>query len=276
MARKKKNDEDQRHQMLIDSQEIGEQLGLTMQMSKHELANKILKAADSLQSEICEKADSIKVDGFKQFKDMLADTVLVTKGFFFELVDIRRKAMYGELDFDKLTEQTGKIDEGTQWAAKHDEMRKQLLASLRANNGEFDKVLTTAAEADITVETDDAFMQWPDDVKELIDDCAKTRQLINTQLWPKMSKYANAFAVWCDAEPWEFHDLIRWYHYRAGGYPTAGSKPYLWAILDKFQYAIRQCREYGLDFADGYLERFGIEVNIKTDKPDDNAYIWDL
>lgn len=277
MARKKQNPDDERHAMLQDSEAIGNQLMLTSAMSIAERSRLIFSAADKLMTEICLAADSIKIDGFKQFEEGFADSVLVTKPFFFDVVDIRRKAIYGELDTDKLQEQANKTDEGTEWTAKHNEMRKLLLAQLVKTDGEFTTILTTSAEADTNVHSDEAdFIEWPEDIKKLIDECAKTRQHINKVLWPSMDKYANAFAIWCEADKWEFHDLLKWWHYRQGGYPKEGSKPKAWELIDKFQYMLRQSRKYGFDFIDGYLDRFGLDIDVIKEKPDDNAYIWDL
>lgn len=277
MARKKKNDELNRQQILANADSIANQLGLTLDMSVKECAAKILTSADKVMDDICIKSDSIKIDAYKEFEELMADTVLTTKPFFFELVDIRRKAMYGELDTDKLQSKNAELDEGTEWTAKHNEMRKQLIGAFVNNNGEFSKVLTSAVEADSTVEiTEDSFIDWPEDVIVLVDDCAKIRQFINTVLWPKIQMHADAFSVYCEAEAWEFSFILQMWHYRNGGYPSKGSKPKMWEIIDKFQYALRQCRKYGLDFADGYLDRFGLEVNITKEQPSDSAYIWDL
>lgn len=277
MARGKKNNEEAMQARLQNSVEIAEQLGLhNASYDVKTKAHIILEAADKVQSSICALADSIKIDGFNEAKDILGEQIMLTKPFFLELVEIRRKALFDDsvewsASKDK---EVVKIEDGTKWAATMDATRKKVYEEAARNNGNITRMLSNDAEIDVN-ETDLPMIDLPDEFVELLDSCAKTRQKINTELWPQMAKYHDCFTVECEAEDWEFHDIMRWWHYRKGGYPTEGSKPYLWAILDKFQYAFRQCNKYGLDFCEGYLERFGLDVQI-SGPVQDNAYEWDL
>ena len=277
MARGKKNNEEAMQARLQNSVEIAEQLGL--HSASYDIKTKariILEAADKIQEQICAAADSIKIEGFEQAKEILGDTVMLTKPFFLELVDIRRKAIFDQSPEwnENKDKQLPKIEEGTKWTATMDATRKKVYEDIAEHNGRITKLLSNDAEIDVN-EANLPMIDAPEEFLELLDDCAATRQRINTELWPQMAKYHDCFTVECEAEDWEFHDIMRWWHYRKGGYPTEGSKPYLWAILDKFQYAFRQCNKYGLDFCDSYLERFGLDVQI-SGPVQDNAYEWDL
>lgn len=274
MARKKKNEERQRQQMIEDANHIADQLGLDKSADIKVCAKQIIEAADQVMKEICEKSDSIKIDGWQQVKEHMAETVLIDKGLFFELVEVRCCVLNGNsISFDK---QLPKIDDGFDWTIKHAEMQRRLYKELERTQGDLTKVLTNAIEPEVEAEIDESqYIEWPNEVKQIIDDCAKTRNYINGVLWPRLAKFANAFAIYCQAETWEFYDILKWYHYRQGDYPSKGNAPKLWDIINKFQYAMRQMDKYGFDFGREYCKRAGLNFDFEHECMD-SFFEWDL
>ena len=277
MARKK-NLEAERNRMLQNSSEIAELIKLDPNADIKTKANLILSEADKTMTEICEKADSIKIDGWSEVAELLADTTLIDKWWFLELVDVRKDIMLGKSREEIAEKKLTGIEDLSDRLAKQAIMKKQFYQDMQNQTNEFSKLAFADIEIDNPTDAqldDNDYMQLPDDVKSIIDNCAKTRNYINTILWPRLDKFADCFAIECQAEPWEFHDLLKWYHYRQGGYPLPGSAPKLWSIINKFQYAMRQMDRFGIDFGRQYCERAGLQFEFVHECRDE-FHNWDL
>lgn len=278
MARKKNNPEAQRAQMLANSSEIAELINLDHKMSIKEKANFILEEADKTMTEICNKADSIKIDGWNQVAEILAEITLMDKRWFLELVEIRKDIMLGKSQEEIADKYKTGVNDQIDWLSRQAIMKKQFYEDMSNKDSAFSKLAISEIDVDNPTETEldeSSYLELPEEVKTIIEDCAKTRNYINTVLWPRLDKFADCFAIECQAEPWEFHDLLKWYHYRQGGYPLPGSAPKLWSIINKFQYAMRQMDRFGIDFGSQYCERAGLQFEF-VHECEDSFHNWDL
>lgn len=278
MARKKNNPEAQRAQMLANSSEIAELINLDHKMSIKEKANFILEEADKTMTKICNKADSIKIDGWNQVAEILAETTLMDKRWFLELVEIRKDIMLGKSQEEIADKYKTGVSDQIDWLSRQAIMKKQFYEDMSNKDSAFSKLAISEIDVDNPTETEldeSSYLELPEEVKTIIEDCAKTRNYINTVLWPRLYKFADCFAIECQAEPWEFHDLLKWYHYRQGGYPLPGSAPKLWSIINKFQYAMRQMDRFGIDFGRQYCERAGLQFEF-VHECEDSFHNWDL
>ena len=278
MARKKNNPEAQRAQMLANSSEIAELINLDHKMSIKEKANFILEEADKTMTEICNKADSIKIDGWNQVAEILAETTLMDKRWFLELVEIRKDIMLGKSQEEIADKYKTGVSDQIDWLSRQAIMKKQFYEDMSNKDSAFSKLAISEIDVDNPTETEldeSSYLELPEEVKTIIEDCAKTRNYINTVLWPKLRKFADCFAIECQAESWEFYDLLKWFHYRQGGYPLPGSAPKLWDIINKFQYALRQMDKYGIEFGRQYCERAGLKFEF-VHECKDSFHNWDL
>lgn len=278
MARKKNNPEAQRAQMLANSSEIAELINLDHKMSIKEKANFILEEADKTMTEICNKADSIKIDGWNQVAEILAETTLMDKRWFLELVEIRKDIMLGKSQEEIADKYKTGVSDQIDWLSRQAIMKKQFYEDMSNKDSAFSKLAISEIDVDNPTETEldeSSYLELPEEVKTIIEDCAKTRNYINTVLWPRLHKFADCFAIECQAESWEFYDLLKWFHYRQGGYPLPGSAPKLWDIINKFQYALRQMDKYGIEFGRQYCERAGLKFEF-VHECEDSFHNWDL
>lgn len=278
MARKKNNPEAQRAQMLANSSEIAELINLDHKMSIKEKANFILEEADKTMTEICNKADSIKIDGWNQVAEILAETTLMDKRWFLELVEIRKDIMLGKSQEEIADKYKTGVSDQIDWLSRQAIMKKQFYEDMSNKDSAFSKLAISEIDVDNPTETEldeSSYLELPEEVKTIIEDCAKTRNCINTVLWPRLHKFADCFAIECQAESWEFYDLLKWFHYRQGGYPLPGSAPKLWDIINKFQYALRQMDKYGIEFGRQYCERAGLQFEF-VHECEDSFHNWDL
>lgn len=113
-----------------------------------------------------------------------------------------------------------------------------------------------------------------EDFEKILINSTVIRQNLNKVLWPTFKKIAAAAELISGykLDYKKFKDLVDWEHYKNGGYPSEKSKPKLWAIFDKFDYAYRLMREYNFTQINDLCAQFGLEVLVKEPSPTRNVF----
>jgi hypothetical protein len=266
MARKQSKIE----KITANAAHIANQLSLTANMAIIEKSNIILESANKIQGTICKMADSIKIDAYEQVKNELGELIPFTKPLFFELVNMRKVALFGDKPID-VDETMHKIESGNEWINKHDTLRKYMHE--HATDGKAIKLLTNESQID-TSELSTDFIEVPETITTVIEQCAIARHELDTEVWPQLHMHRDCFCIECDASPWEFDDLLKYHYYRSGGYPSPNSPPKLWHIIGTFKYAYDLCNKFELDFINEYCKRFGLEIKSTASLP--NVNDWDI
>ncbi|MCK9574700.1 MAG: hypothetical protein WC979_00060 [Candidatus Pacearchaeota archaeon] len=225
-------------------------------------AQVLLESANAVLTEICEGSDSIKIDAWAEIKELLEENVSITKPFFFELVNIRRKKLFGDLEIDK--DLLEKMDADALTSAKKSATRKHLYTDMQTNDDKINRLLSLDTNVTVT-EGEPEYFPMDKRITSLLDECATTRQRLNATLWPLMKKHHDAYVVECNGDPKEFWQMLQYFHYRTGGYPNEKTPPKLWSVVDKYKTALDLCAKFEYDLCEQWNKRFGLQV-VSTEK----------
>lgn len=213
---------------------------------------KLVFAANDILTEICQNADKIKIDLFEEVKEIVPIDVTRWK----EFVDLSARTTNGTISDDTLQKYEDKFQE-SQYIIN---LRASFIKSYVQDGTEAklpDKDTTERPEVDMTYSNPD--------FEKLLIDATRVRIYLNQVLWPAFNQMREAAMHITDMklQPWEFKDLVDWEHYKRGGYPNENSKPKLWSIFNRFDYALRLMEKYGFTQQNKLLKKFGLEVELE-------------
>lgn len=235
-----------------------------------EKAHALMEAADAVLTQICSGSDSIKIDAWEEIKECLEENVTITKPFFFELVNIRRKKLFGELNVDDSLMQKMETELGL--ANSKIATRRHMYNDLAVSDDNFKRLLSKDSTIIVT-ESDAEYVNLDKRIITIIDECATTRQNLNAVLWPKLKLICLAYQHACNGDPTDFWDMLQFYHYRSGGYPNENTPPKLWSVIDKYRRAVDLNAMFGYDLLEKWNKRFGLEIIVsEIQKEDINNY----
>lgn len=219
-------------------------------------------AANDVLTEICENADKIKINMYED----AADIIDIDKSSWKEFAKLAYKVAQGNIK-DDLFEKTED--------ATHEKMyilglRKSFINTYVKNGSE--AVFIKKDEVPYEIPNTETFSN--EDFESLLLDAVNVRHYINTVLWPTFKNFAMAafYITKGKLTNKDFKNLVDWEHYKNGGYPTEKSKPKLWAIFDKFDYAYRLMNEYKFNQLDALKRQFGLIIDLKEPSATRNSF----
>lgn len=261
----KKLDKKIKHQenCKVDYEVVETMLSLNEIADKNEKVRKIVFAANDILTEICQNADRIKIDMVDELND--EHKILITKGSFQEFVKLGHQVAYGKISdelHDNLLEQ---------------QMKSSYLMTLRKSF--IDNYVLSNKDVEIpekeSVELPNAEEHSANDAfNDILKQGIEIRHYINSVLWPAFRQLSNAaeFVSGFELTAIDFKNLVDWEHYKEGGYPNEDSKPKLWSIFNKFDYAFRLMQKYEFPQNELLLKKFGLSVNAYTPHATRNAF----
>lgn len=227
-----------------------ELLGLSITDDPKEQARKLVYAANDILTEICEKADHIKIDLFEEVEDL----VPIDKARWTEFVSLSARESVSE-------ETLQKYEERFQESQYIINLRAMFINTRIRNGSEAqfpDKDRTEVQE----VSESDTYSS--EDFEKILESAVEVRRYINGTLWPSFRQLweAAAHITKLALTYKEFKDLVDWEHYKRGGYPTENSKPKLWSIINRFDYALRLMKHFEFPQIDSLLRKFGLDIEV--------------
>lgn len=233
------------------SYEIAQELlGLSPTDDSKEQVRKLVFAANDILTEICQNADKIKIDLFEE----VGDIVPIDKTRWTEFVSLSARENVSE---DILQKYEEKFQE-SQYIIN----LRAMFINTRIRNGseaQFpDKDRTEVQE----VSESDTYSS--EEFDRILEDAVEVRRYINGTLWPSFRQLweAAAHVTKLALTYKEFKDLVDWEHYRHGGYPNENSKPKLWSIINRFDYALRLMKYFEFPQIDTLLKKFGLDIEM--------------
>jgi hypothetical protein len=248
MANKKQNEE------LIQQayQKVASELGLNDKQTINEKVHAIILEANDLQTDICLKADSIKITAYEQVNSTWPE-LGISNPIWLELVNLRRLQRHTELSDEFIAKVAATFDGAKNATA----LRMSMLDAIKTNTLDHLQVPTCDSEKDLefTPSTELA----PEFI-ELLNECAATRHEMDSKLWVRMRLLGDAF-TYVTKEPYKvFKHLLDLYHYRNGGWPKASTPPRVWSAIFRFVQTYDLLQQYGFDMAKHWCKRMGIET----------------
>ena len=224
-------------------------------LPKTQKSQALIDYAEDIQHKICGLSDEIKYDGYDSLGGM---DVNIPKKDWLEIVTNGVKHKY--LNSRNLEEKSQKIIAQDIYTAK-------LKSSILENNiiGGKEEIITPNNSNKIK----DNSLETNKDFTELYNDSVNKRFIINKKLYPE---YRNVFLAWnyiwdFKFEFEEFKTLVDDQVYKDGGYPSPSTPPRTWTKIHKFNQLVRSMIAVGKeDYIREYLEKFGIKVEIDTNK----------
>lgn len=247
-----KKEEKRRAQVKKDYDTLKPQLGLTG--DPIEDIHLLIRVGQGIQSQICQKADSIKIDDYEQANKITP----ISKGLYTEFVSIAARKIQGKFN-EKSAE---KLDE---------EFDTKLLDINLLNT--FLNTYVADKELRLADSDDDKFEPFKDrkseDFQKLLEKSAYTRIEINESLYPQLKQLGNAAEYITNGEVTykEFKQLNDFEYYKDGGYPSPSSPSRSWSIYKRFADAHRLMKKYEIDQADELSYEFGLNINIEELHP---------
>ena len=223
----------------------------------HMLVNK----CNELQGQICQYADSIKIDDLAKVQD-ITDIDKKTYLDFVNICALKNK--------DKLKEKAIAKFEG-------DFENRLFISNLRHS---FLESYMSGYDLKITDEDNQEYKPYSDykseEFERIMEDSAKTRMFINDVLYKQYKKYAAAaeYITKLELNYGDFKKLVDWEHYKEGGYPTPTPPAKLWSIFDKYNNAIRLMEKYEFTQQKDLNKEFGL--NVELGKPSPVKHPWML
>jgi hypothetical protein len=214
----------------------------------------LVKACLPIQCEICQVADSIKIEDLTKVQD---------------ITDIDKKTY---LDFVNICalKNKDKLKEKAIAKFEADFGNKLVIANLRHA---FLESYMSGNDLKITDENNYEYKPFPDytsDVFEkIMEDSAKKRDYINSVLYGRYKKYAKAaeYITKMELTYGDFKNLVDWEYYKEGGYPTENSPARLWSIFNKYNEALRLMNKYGFTQQNELNHEFGLNVDLEDPHP---------
>lgn len=249
------------------AEEAYEQVDVMLKLSEmgsvEEKVQACVFAGNDILTQICENADKIKVDMFEEAQNILP----IEKSQWKEFAQLAYKVAHGQIK-ESLVEKT------------HEKLHETLYIT-QLKKSFFDTYVRDGATA-MFVRKDDVPYSALDnkdvfsnsDFEELLLDAVNVRHYLNTVLWPAFRNMSlAAFHVTKgQLDYYKFKDLVDWEHYKNGRYPSEKSKPKLWSIFDRFDYAYRLMNKYGFTQIDALKRQFGLGIELHEPSAARNSY----
>lgn len=227
----------------------------------NEQIHMLVDKCNELQGQICQYADSIKIDDLAKVQD-ITDIDKKTYLDFVNICALKNK--------DKLKEKAIAKFEG-------DFENRLFISNLRHS---FLESYMSGYDLKITDEDNQEYKPYSDykseEFERIMEDSAKTRMFINDVLYKQYKKYAAAaeYITKLELNYGDFKKLVDWEHYKEGGYPTPTTPAKLWSIFDKYNNAIRLMEKYEFTQQKDLNKEFGI--NVELGKPSPVKHPWML
>ena len=221
----------------------------------------LVDKCNELQGQICQYADSIKIDDLTKVQD-ITDIDKKTYLDFVNICALKNK--------DKLKEKAIAKFEG-------DFENRLFISNLRHS---FLESYMSGYDLKITDEDNQEYKPYSDykseEFERIMEDSAKTRMFINDVLYKQYKKYAAAaeYITKLELNYGDFKKLVDWEHYKEGGYPTPTTPAKLWSIFDKYNNAIRLMEKYEFTQQKDLNKEFGL--NVELGKPSPVKHPWML
>jgi hypothetical protein len=236
---------------------IDELHGISALASVNEKVQAIIIQANSIMSSICECADEIKITNFNEVTENYPDLGMPVN-LWLELVHLRNLQLHTSLPDEVISKISMQILGGNNITA----LRESLITSLAKSNEL--TAPSTSDEKHIQYEADQIL---DEEFRQLLDDSAKLRHKLDSELWPKLRTYGDAFS-YVTGKPWgSFKLLLDIWHYRQGGWPNDKTPPRFWSIVKRFKDAYSELDQYGFDMAKNWCSRFGLDIQTKQVSP---------
>lgn len=227
----------------------------------NEQVHMLVDKCNELQGQICQYADSIKIDDLTKVQD-ITDIDKKTYLDFVNICALKNK--------DKLKEKAIAKFEG-------DFENRLFISNLRHS---FLESYMSGYDLKITDEDNQEYKPYSDykseEFERIMEDSAKTRMFINDVLYKQYKKYAAAaeYITKLELNYGDFKKLVDWEHYKEGGYPTPTTPAKLWSIFDKYNNAIRLMEKYEFTQQKDLNKEFGL--NVELGKPSPVKHPWML
>ena len=227
----------------------------------NEQVHMLVDKCNELQGQICQYADSIKIDDLTKVQD-ITDIDKKTYLDFVNICALKNK--------DKLKEKAIAKFEG-------DFENRLFISNLRHS---FLESYMSGYDLKITDEDNQEYKPYSDykseEFERIMEDSAKTRMFINDVLYKQYKKYATAaeYITKLELNYGDFKKLVDWEHYKEGGYPTPTTPAKLWSIFDKYNNAIRLMEKYEFTQQKDLNKEFGL--NVELGKPSPVKHPWML
>ena len=220
----------------------------------NEQVHMLVDKCNELQGQICQYADSIKIDDLAKVQD-ITDIDKKTYLDFVNICALKNK--------DKLKEKAIAKFEG-------DFENRLFISNLRHS---FLESYMSGYDLKITDEDNQEYKPYSDykseEFERIMEDSAKTRMFINDVLYKQYKKYAAAaeYITKLEINYGDFKKLVDWEHYKEGGYPTPTTPAKLWSIFDKYNNAIRLMEKYEFTQQKDLNKEFGLNVELGNPSP---------
>lgn len=220
----------------------------------NEQVHMLVDKCNELQGQICQYADSIKIDDLAKVQD-ITDIDKKTYLDFVNICALKNK--------DKLKEKAIAKFEG-------DFENRLFISNLRHS---FLESYMSGYDLKITDEDNQEYKPYSDykseEFERIMEDSAKTRMFINDVLYKQYKKYAAAaeYITKLELNYGDFKKLVDWEHYKEGGYPTPTTPAKLWSIFDKYNNAIRLMEKYEFTQQKDLNKEFGLNVELGNPSP---------
>lgn len=263
MARKKlakKLEEMQR------AEEAYEKINVVLRLSEMKTVDEKVRAcvfaANEVLAEICTNADKIKIDMWEKANDIVEISKPQWKDFAhlaYQLSNGTIKDNFFEKNEEKLHESLYVLN-----------MRKSFYDTYVKECGEA-KFVHKDAVPDLE-DMDDRYTS--EEFERILLDAVQVRTYLNKVLWPSFREFQLAafYVTKGELDSKSFKDLVDWEHYKEGGYPNEKSKPWLWAIFDRFDRAYRLMDKYKFPQLQELVRQFGMNVEMKEPAASRNSY----
>lgn len=234
-------------------------LNFTDDMSVNERAKALVMAADDVQSDICRLADSIAIDAYAEVKEHYPE-LGIPKNVWLELVHIRRLQRHTQLSDDYIA----KIAATFEGAKNVTALRSAMLKAIQENNLDNAAIPTCETEKQLSFEANEKLSE---EFIVLLNTCADTRHEIDSQLWPRLRAFGDAFC-YLTKEPYKvFKQLLDFWHYRNGGWPKATTPPRIWNVIFHFINSLDTLDRYGFTMGQDWCRRMGLKVERTLPSP---------
>lgn len=226
-----------------------------------EQVHMLVDKCDALMCEICQLSDKIKIDDLTSVQELTP-------------ID---KSTY--MDFVKICvlKNNGKLKDKAIAKFQEDFARRLFITNLRHT---FLESYMNGDDLKITDEDNEDYVPFEDytstEFDKIMQDSAKTRDYLNSILWPKYKTYAKAaeYITNLELSYSDFKNLVDWQHYKDGGYPTENTPSKIWSVYNRFNYCHRLLNKYEYNDVTGDLmEEFGLEIEEKEPVP--VSHPWD-
>ena len=230
-------------------------------LPKEDQVREFVRLACDIQQEICTTSDKIRIDDLEKQQDI----VPIDKSTYLDFVRIASLKEVGKLQEKAIS----KFSSDFEKRLLSTNLRSQFLDTYMS--GEVDCKVTDEDNREFTPFSGYSSSEFYDQLEE----SAKKRIYINTVLRPRMNDLSRAaeYITNMRITGKMFKDLVDWEYYKEGGYPSPESPSKIWAIFQRYDYALRLLKEYGYDnTVDELNKEFGL--NVETHSPVKTPHPW--